>query len=141
MAAPTADASYARPENNRYPGYRLGYPETGRGSMGGLGRRVGGLVIDWMLAVGLANLFFEGDPIMIMVIFVAATALPIMLFGSSFGHLVFGLQLTRLDGSHAGWWRPLVRQLLLVLVIPAVVWDSDHRGGHDIITRLALRRR
>ena len=141
MPAPSPDTSFAKPENNRYPGYRLGYPEDGPGSIGGIGRRIGGLVIDWVFALGLGNMFLGGDPLLIMAVFVVTTALPLMLLGSTLGHRVFGLQLTRLDGAAPGWWRPIVRQLLLVLVVPAGVWDSDHRGGHDIITRLALRRR
>jgi hypothetical protein len=28
-------------------------------------------------------------------------------------------------------WRPIVRTLLLIVVIPAVVWDADQRGLHD----------
>lgn len=141
MPSTAPDASFASAENNSYPGYRLGYPEDGPGSIGGIGRRIGGLVVDWIFAMGLGNLFFGGDPVALMGLFVVVTTAPIMLFGSTLGHRLFGLQLTRLDGSAPGPWRPLVRQLLLVLVIPAAVWDSDHRGGHDILTRLALRRR
>ena len=38
-----------------------------------------------------------------------------------------------------GYLRPLLRQLQVTLVLPMLVWDSDQRGGHDIMTRLALR--
>ena len=139
MPAETPD--FAKPENNRYAGFRLGYPEDGPGSIGGFWRRLGGLVVDWFVALGLANVFFGGDPIAITALFVGLTAVSIILFGGSLGHLLVGLQVTRLDNSAPGWWRPLARQVLLALVVPAIVWDTDHRGGHDILTGLALRRR
>jgi uncharacterized RDD family membrane protein YckC len=37
----------------------------------------------------------------------------------------------RLDGRPVGLLWSLVRTLLLVLVIPALVWDRDYRGLHD----------
>lgn len=138
---PDAASDIARPENNRYAGYRLGYPQEGSGSMAGFWRRLGGLFIDWFLALGLANLFFGGDPVAITLLFVGISALSITLLGATLGHAVFGMRVTRLNGDAPGWWRPLARQALLTLVLPAIVWDTDHRGGHDIITGLALRRR
>lgn len=138
---PAASAEFATPENNKFPGYRLGYPAEGRGSMAGFGRRVGGLLVDWFMAVGLGNLFFGGDPLAISLLFVGVTAVSIVVLSATIGHLIFGMQLTRLDGSRPGLWRPLVRQLLLSIVLPAIVWDTDQRGGHDIISGLALRQR
>jgi len=132
---------FAKPQNNRYPGYRLGYPEDGRGSIGSIWRRIGGVAVDWGIAYGLGYLFFEGRPVEMSATFLVLTTLSIMLMNGSIGHLLFGLTLTRLDGSNPGVWRPALRQLLLCLVIPALVWDTDHRGGHDILTGLALRRR
>lgn len=136
-----AEPEYAKPENNTYPGYRLGYPQEGLGSMAGVWRRIGALLVDWFLAVGLGALLFDSDALWIMVIFVVVTAASIVLLGGTIGHLLFGMQLTRLDNGSPGIWRPFARQALLMLVLPAIVWDTDHRGGHDIITGLALRRR
>lgn len=138
---PDALADPADPANNRYAGYRLGYPREGSGSMAGVWRRLGGLVVDWVLAVGLANAFFGGDGLAISLLFVGITACSITLLGATFGHLLFGMRVTRLNGGAPGWWRPLARQALLAIVLPAIVWDTDHRGGHDIIAGLALRLR
>ncbi|MGO2112933.1 MAG: RDD family protein [Pseudoclavibacter sp.] len=138
---PAASADFAKPENNKYPGYRLGYPEEGRGAMAGIWRRIGALLVDWFIAVGLGNLLFGGDPVAISAIFVGMTALSIIMLGGTLGHLLFRMQITTLAGDQPGWWRPVVRQLLLLLVLPAAVWDTDHRGGHDIISGLALRTR
>ena len=51
--------------------------------------------------------------------------------GGSPGHRILGMRLVRLDGAWIGLWRPVVRTLLLLVVIPAVVWDADQRGLHD----------
>lgn len=142
---PAVIPDYAKPENNKYPGYRLGYPEDGRGAIGGFWRRIGGLFLDWFIAVGIASTFFGGDSgqwsLPAGFIFFGLTSLSIVLVGGSIGHLVFGLHLSRLDGSTPGLWRPVLRQTLLMLVLPALVWDTDRRGGHDIISGLALRLR
>lgn len=133
------------PVNNEYPGYRLGLPAEGPGSIGGFGRRVLGLIVDWTLATGASWLIAHEAgttmPLITTAAFVVITNLGLVIFGSTPGHLVAGLHLRRVDGSPAGFWRPIVRQLLLAIVMPALVWDTDHRGGHDIIAQTVLRRR
>ncbi len=42
-----------------------------------------------------------------------------------------GIHVVRLGGGPAGPLAALVRTLLLCLVIPAVIFDPDHRGLHD----------
>jgi uncharacterized RDD family membrane protein YckC len=37
-------------------------------------------------------------------------------------------------------WRALLRTFLLVLLIPAVIWDRDGRGLHDRLTDTAVVR-
>ena len=138
MSASDAPVS---PGDNKFPGYRLGYPRAGDGAMGGFWRRLGGLFVDWFAALGLSTVFFGSDPLATSLLFVGVTTVTIIALGGSLGHLVFGLHLTRLDSGRARWWQPVVRQALLALVIPAIVWDTDHRGGHDLIAGLALRRR
>ena len=60
--------------------------------------------------------------------------------GGSPGHRLFGMRIVRVDGGWSGLWRPLVRTLLLALIIPAVIWDGDHRGLHDKIAGTVLVR-
>lgn len=134
-------ASPTTAQDRRYPGERLGLPESGPGSIAGLGRRIGGLVVDWAIALGAGQLLAGGDPLATSGLFVVVTALPLLVFGSTIGHLLFGMHLRRVNGEAAGWWRPILRQALLALVIPAVVWDTDQRGGHDILAGTVLRRR
>jgi uncharacterized RDD family membrane protein YckC len=116
---------------NSYPGERLGLPEMGRGSIGRPGRRIAAIAIDWACATVISVAFFNWDSLATLVIFAAVQMLFIPTIGGSPGHRVVGLRLVRLGGSWVGLWRPIVRTLLLVVVIPAVIWDPDQRGLHD----------
>ena len=60
--------------------------------------------------------------------------------GGSVGHRLLGLRVVALVGGWVGLWRPIVRSVLLTLVIPAIVWDSDQRGFHDKVAGTVLLR-
>lgn len=126
---------------SRYPGERLGLPESGPGSIAGVGRRLIGLALDWGVALGASALFAGGSSLWTLAIWCAHTILGLLIFGASFGHLVCGMHLRRVNGEPAGFWRPIVRQIALALIIPGLVWDTDHRGGHDILAGTVLRLR
>lgn len=113
-----------------YPGERLGLPREGAGSVGRLGRRVGALFIDYGAAYLISG-FFGWDPLAILAIFALIQIAFLPTLQGSPGHRLFGLRLVRLDGAWVGLWRPIVRTLLLIVVIPAVIWDADQRGLHD----------
>jgi uncharacterized RDD family membrane protein YckC len=51
--------------------------------------------------------------------------------GGSAGQRLRGLRVIRLDGRPPGLARSALRTALLVLLIPAVIWDQDGRGLHD----------
>ena len=125
---------------NTYPGERLGMPTTGPGSIGRPGRRIGALAIDWAAAVILSVAFFEYDSFATLVIFAVVQILFIPTAGGSPGHRVLGMRVVRVGGGWAGIWRPVVRTLLLIVVIPAVVWDADQRGLHDKVVGTVLIR-
>lgn len=124
-----ADHVSAAPAND-YPGQRLGLPREGRGSVARPGRRVGALFVDYGAAYLISG-FFGWDSLAILVIFAAIQIVFLPTLQGSPGHRLFGLRLQRLDGAWAGLWRPVVRTLLLIVVIPAVIWDADQRGLHD----------
>lgn len=124
-----------------YPGKRLGLPFSGPGSLGKMGRRLAALTVDWAISLFLGAAFFKYDNIAIMVVFVALNYLFEVSTGASIGHRLLGLKLVRLDGSWVGFWRPLIRNLLLILVIPVAVWDADGRGLHDKAAGTVLVRR
>ncbi len=56
------------------------------------------------------------------------------LVGGSFGKLVTGLRVARVDGSGRplDLLRSLVRAVLICLVVPPVVYKPDGRGLHDV---------
>lgn len=125
-----------------YPGERLGLPDTGSGSVARIGRRLGAVAIDWACAIIIATAFFgyhtfatageSGLSTFIpMLVFIVVQAVFIPTIGGSPGHRLVGLRLIRLGGGWVGLWRPILRSVLLALVIPAAIWDTDHRGLHD----------
>lgn len=125
---------------SRYPGERLGLPEEGPGSVARPGRRIVGIAIDWALAVLISVAFFHYDAWATLVIFAVMQVVFIPTIGGSIGHRVVGLRLVPLTGGWVGVWRPLVRTVLLAIVIPALVWDSDQRGFHDKVAGTVLIR-
>jgi RDD family. len=119
------------PAPGSYPGERLGLPETGSGSIARLGRRLGALAIDWACAVLISIAFFSYDPIATTLVFIVVQSLFIPTIGGSPGHRILGMRVQRVTGGWPGLWRPVVRSVLVAVVIPAVIWDSDNRGLHD----------
>ncbi len=128
-------------QRGQWPGEQLGLPEEGAGSMARLGRRIGALWIDWLLALAISAGFFNGEPMITLAIFAIENVLLISTVGFTIGHRLFGMRVVRLDGGPlVGIWRGLLRAFLLCLVIPAVVWDSDGRGLHDRLSGTVLIR-
>lgn len=127
---------------NSYPGERLGLPVSGTRSIGRPGRRIGALLIDYIAATIIATAFLGFEQFALpgeaglsqfapMAVFAVLQILFIPTAGGSPGHRILGLRVVRLDGGWVGLWRPVVRTLLLIVVIPAVIWDADQRGLHD----------
>ena len=114
-----------------WAGQRLGLPENGAGSLAKLGRRTLALIVDWSLAMLVSQAFSNGDSTVTLVVFSVTQWLLIATLGYSVGHRILGLQVRRLDGKYVGLWRSLIRVGLILLVIPATIWDADNRGLHD----------
>ncbi|HLP23854.1 MAG TPA: RDD family protein [Microbacteriaceae bacterium] len=127
---------------SQYPGERLGMPETGIGSVGRFGRRIGALVVDYVLALAVANVFLpyssSANSLLTLALFVFMQVLGILFIGGGAGHRLFGMRLLAIDGTPVGFRKALLRSLLLVVVIPALVWDSDQRGFHDKVAGTVL---
>jgi uncharacterized RDD family membrane protein YckC len=117
--------------NTNWPGKRIGLPFSGTGSLAKMGRRVAALSIDWAIALFLAATFFKYDNTAILIVFVSLNYLFEVTTQGTIGHRLLGMRLTRTDGTWVGFWRPLLRNLLLLLVIPVAIWDADGRGLHD----------
>ena len=123
-----------------YPGERLGLPESGPRSIGRAGRRLAALAIDYAAAAVIAAAFFDYDSLAILLIFATIQIVFVPTIGGSPGHRILGMRVVALRGGWVGLWRPIVRAVLLTLVIPAVIWDSDQRGFHDKLAGTVLIR-
>lgn len=106
----------------------------------GFGRRLAAITIDWFASLGIAVLFFRDFPygtpesmITTTVIFYAEIVIFTFLLTSSFGQKILGLRVLSINGGRLAFWRIAVRTFLILLVIPALVIDSDGRGVHDRI--------
>ncbi len=141
-------------------GSALGLPAQGPGSIASVGRRLVALVIDWALSMAVASLFwpepgasgpFAAQSWATLAVFAASTALFVSVLGHTLGHRLLGLRVVRLATDREGVRRALpgppgllagaVRTGLLCLVIPAVVWNRDGRGLHDLAASTAIVRR
>ncbi len=118
-----------------YRGERLGLPESGPGSLAGQGRRLGAIVVDWLIAlvivvaIGWHPSSAQGQWGAIA-IFGAEHLILLSLWGATLGKRLFGLRVGKLGGPLTPV-HVVIRTVLLLLVIPAVVWDRDGRGLHD----------
>ncbi|MGO4383933.1 RDD family protein [Specibacter sp. RAF43] len=126
---------------SKYPGERLGLPESGRGSMARAGRRILAICIDWALCYLIAAAFFQANSTAILAIFAVEQMVLVGTLGYSIGHRVMGLAVQRLDGGTPGLLGGVVRAVLLCLVIPAIIADADQRGLHDKAMGTILVRR
>lgn len=127
--------------SSRWPGERLGLPESGPRSVGRPGRRIAALAIDFALAGLLSAAFFQYSGVASTLVFAVTQVVFITLVAGGIGHLVVGLRVVPLKAGWIGWWRPIVRTLLICAVIPPLIWDADQRGLHDKIAGTVLVRR
>lgn len=120
----------------RWPGERLGLPESGPRSIARPGRRIAALVIDWAVASALSLAFFATGPwqtngFITLALFAGIQVVFLWLLNGGIGHLVLGMRVVPLDPGRLAWWQPLVRTALVALFVPAVIMDADQRGLHD----------
>jgi uncharacterized RDD family membrane protein YckC len=122
------------PERPGYPGERLGLPETGRGAVSGLARRIGAIFIDWLLCTLLVVVAIGPPHAQVeywtLAVFATQDAIFTALTGVTIGKLLVRIRVASLNGRFVGGWA-LVRTLLLLTVIPPLVFDADLRGLHD----------
>ena len=130
------------PDDNApdHPGRPFGLPAEGPGSVAGWGRRIAALFVDWFACLAIAGIVaaqlgWDGQAgrslTPVGVLFVEMSLL-VGLLGASLGHRLLGLRVARLDGRRVGVPRATLRSLLLCLVLPAVIYDKDRRGIHDL---------
>ena len=98
--------------------------------MAGVGRRLGALVIDWLMCEVIALAAFH-EQYLTIAVFAAEVYLLTALTGFTVGKRLLGMRVVRLDGKPVGMIWSLVRTLLLLAVIPPMIFDTDLRGLHD----------
>ena len=138
----------ARPKQ-QYRGERLGLPAAGPGSLAPTGRRALAFVIDAIASGLVSSLFVRQHDLSgpashlpgswsLLALFVDYVV-GIVLVGRSLGMYVTGLRVIRVDRQVAvGPLRATGRTVLLILLIPALVVDTDFRGLHDRLTSTAV---
>lgn len=119
-----------------YPGQRLGLPEEGSGAIAGWGRRILALVIDWMICTWLVTQLLLGvdaarSPWVPALVFAAQYLVLVAWMGQTFGHRLAGIRVAAMDGGDPRLVPVLARTVLLILAVPALIFDRDHRGVHD----------
>jgi uncharacterized RDD family membrane protein YckC len=130
VSAAPVDGAKAPGDRPPYPGERFGLPEDGPRSVAGMGRRLGALLIDWVVCTLIAVAAFH-DQYWTLAVFAVQDYLLTALAGMTLGKRLAGIRVARLDGRPVGLVWGLVRTLLLLTVIPPLVTDRDLRGLHD----------
>ena len=107
------------------------------------GHRILALVVDYAACWGVMLLIYGKDwfgngsvpSLYLTFLFIGESAVLMALSGGSFGQLATRLRVVRVDGSG----RPLsllmalLRQVMICLVIPPLVFRPDGRGLHDLV--------
>jgi len=120
------------------PGVRLGLPAEGTGSVAGGGRRIAGLLVDIVASYVIAALFVHktqgGVPTpgaWASLVFLLETTILISVAGQSIGMYAAHLRVISRSGGLIKPYQALLRSVLLLMLVPALVWDADRRGLHD----------
>ncbi|MET9297447.1 RDD family protein [Streptomyces sp. NPDC003077] len=123
-----------------YRGQRLGLPEEGSGSLARPGRRFAALFIDWALCMLVAYGLLSGGRAQTasnwaLLVFAVLSVLTVGTVGFTPGKRLLGLRVVAENGGRLSFPRVVLRTVLLVVIIPAVIWDRDGRGLHDRLAR------
>lgn len=124
-----------------YPGESIGLPREGRGTLATWRARVAALIGDWAASMIVALLLFGQGVLtesgwrsfMILAVYFVEASILTTLTGSSFGQLIAGVGVVRVDGQPLGFWRPTLRTALKCLVIPAIVVGAERRALNDLM--------
>lgn len=128
-----------------YPGERLGLPEHGSGSVAGFGRRLGAILVDWLICVwAIAQGLFGADTLTAswvgLAVFAAENILLVGTTGATLGMRLFGIRVAGLRPGRPYFVAILIRTVLLCLAVPALIWDRDNRGIHDRVAGTVVLR-
>jgi uncharacterized RDD family membrane protein YckC len=132
-----------------YRGERIGLPRAGRGSLAPTGPRLLAFVVDAVASGLVAALFVHGGGgaagrlpgTWSLVPFALDYVVGLLVAGRTLGMYLLGLRVIRVTkDAPVDPLRALARTALLVLFVPALVFDRDNRGMHDRLTDTAVVR-
>lgn len=134
-----------------YRGQQLGLPERGSGSLATTGVRLGAFLVDAVASALVAGLFVQAGRgkgaaghlpgSWSLIPFAVDYVVGLVVAGRTLGMYLLGLRLVRVDRDTAvDPFRAIVRTALLLLLLPAVIWDRDGRGLHDRLSDTAVVR-
>jgi uncharacterized RDD family membrane protein YckC len=138
-----AVATRRDPAEQEWRGQRLGLPADGPGSIATPGRRLAALAVDALLSGLVAGLFTapELPRNWSLLVFVLEYLFFTVAFGQTPGMRLVGLRVIRVDRPvRTDPLRALTRTVLLTLLVPALIWDSDTRCLHDKLSQTAVVR-
>ena len=123
-----------------YPGKQLGLPVQGHGSLATWGARVGALIIDWAVCMGVAVALFGPGVVtgggwrafMTLATFFVQSTLLSWLAGGSLGQLICRIAVVRLDRQPLGIARAVLRAASISLALPAVIIGPNRRNLADL---------
>ena len=116
----------------------LRYPRVSQG------RRMLGVLIDWLMSYAIAIGFFVefGESSMGAVVFLVFTAQYLIftaLGGATPGHRIMGLKIVRFsDGQMPTPIQALIRTSLLVIILTAITFDQNGRGINERLSNTVL---
>ena len=121
-----------------YPGETLGLPKEGPGAQASVARRMGGVIIDWVLCWVIAgfihlNTAALGDTATLtLLLWVVLGIVCGWLFARTPGMALLGMGVARLDapGERVGLGRAALRTLFTMFILPAAMVDANGRGMH-----------
>ncbi|ATG54800.1 RDD family protein [Brachybacterium ginsengisoli] len=121
-------------------GSSLGLPPEGPGSVAPFWRRPLALVVDWGLCLAISALVLSGDALANLVLFAVVNVLFLSLFGATPGQYVLRTRVLPVSGRSPMVLRAAVRTVLMLLLLPAVVWNRDAQPLHDVVAGTAVVR-
>jgi len=116
----------------------LRYPRVSQG------RRMLGVLIDWLMSYAIAIGFFVefGESSMGAVVFLVFTAQYLIftaLGGATPGHRIMGLKIVRFSDGHMPTpIQALIRTGLLVIILTAITFDHNGRGINERLSNTVL---
>jgi uncharacterized RDD family membrane protein YckC len=134
-----------------YRGERIGLPASGPGSLAAIGPRLGAFLVDALASSLIAALFVHrsgGSDFAhrlpgswSLIPFALDYVVGMLVAGRTLGMYLCGLRIVRVSRDVAvDPLRAIGRTALLLLFVPALVFDRDNRGMQDRLTDTAVVR-